>query len=394
MPDVGFADLVLLYRNIVFDGEGGGTLHVADDEVAATIRKVEADEATYDLTQISLVEPGPFSVGDDLRVNVGQPGGGLGELAADFDALFRMPGAAFAEPRDYYVVEPGYARGDEPLPAVLSRYRALLGVVDALREAASYVDLTARELVFIGDEKIVIPVSFRAADLPAGLEANAARLKRVFEDPLHGDEKTDLLSAAVVEITRGARRAERFRHLVANLEWICDEIEKGYRLFVSSFSYSKVRKEIETARLEYVGKIHKTIVDIQGQLLGIPVATIVVASQLKKPDGCDVAFWANGAVVLGAWIFVGLLWLAIRNQQHTLTAIAKEIGGQRARLESDYAAVREDLVGTFADLEKRITWHRWVLRIVLALAVLGAAGATTAWLLLTPSGSTVCLSGG
>lgn len=267
-------------------------------------------------------------------------------------------------------------------------------MVDALSEAASYVDLTARELVFIGDEKIVIPVSFRAADLPDGLEANAARLKRVFEDPLHGDEKTDLLSAAVVEITRGARRAERFRYLVANLEWICDEIEKGYRLFVSSFSYSKVRKEVETARLEYVGKIHKTIVDIQGQLLGIPVATIVVASQLKEPDGCDVAFWTNGAVVLGAWIFVGLLWLAIRNQQHTLTAIAKEIGGQKARLESDYAAVREDFVDTFADLEKRITWHRWVLRIVLALAVLGAAGATMAWLLLTPSGSTICLSGG
>jgi hypothetical protein len=391
MPDVGFADLVLLYRNIVFDGAGGGILHVADDDVAAAIRRVEADEATYDLTQISLVEPGAFAVGDHLQLNVGQPGGGLGELAADFDALFRMPGAAFSEPRDYYVIDPGYARDDEPAPDIIGRYRALLRVVDALREGASYVDLTARELVFIGDEKVVIPVSFRAADLPDGLEASAARLTRIFEDPLHGDEKIDLFSAAVVEITRGARRTERFRHLVANLDWICDQIEKGYRLFVSSFSFSKIRKEIETARLEYVGKIHKTIVDIQGQLLGIPVATIVVASQLKKPNGCDVVFWANGAVVLGAWTFIGLLWLAIRNQQHTLVTIGKEIGGQKARLESDYAAVKEDFVGTFADLEKRITWHRWVLRIVLALALLGAAGATWAWLMLTPSGSSVCL---
>ena len=394
MPDVGFADLVLLYRNIAFDGFGGGTVHVADDDVTATIRKVETDEATYDLTQISLVESGSFDVGDDLRVNVGQPCSSLGVLAADFDALFRMPGAAFAEPQDSYVIDPGYARNDEPMPDILGRYRALLGVVDTLREAASYVDLTARELVFISDEKIVIPVLFLAADLPDSLQANAARLKRVFEDPLHGDEKTDLLSAAVVEITRGTKRAERFRHLVANLEWICDEIEKGYRLFVSSFSYSKIRKEIETARLEYVGKIHKTIVDIQSQLLGIPVATIVVASQLKQPNGCDVAFWANIGVILGAWIFVGLLLLAIRNQQHTLEAIGKEIRGQKARLESDYSAVRDDFVGTFDDLEKRITWHRWVLRFVLALALLGSTGATWAWLMLTPTTSTACFIGG
>lgn len=228
--------------------------------------------------------------------------------------------------------------------------------------------------MFISDEKIVIPVLFLAADLPDSLQANAARLKRVFEDPLHGDEKTDLLSAAVVEITRGTKRAERFRHLVANLEWICDEIE--------------------TARLEYVGKIHKTIVDIQSQLLGIPVATIVVASQLKQPNGCDVAFWANIGVILGAWIFVGLLLLAIRNQQHTLEAIGKEIRGQKARLESDYSAVRDDFVGTFDDLEKRISWHRWVLRFVLALALLGSTGATWAWLMLTPTTSTACFIGG
>jgi hypothetical protein len=179
--------------------------------------------------------------------------------------------------------------------------------------------------------------------------------------------------------------------LISHLDQLCDEVEKGYRLFVSSFSYSKIRKEIETARLEYIGKIHKTLVDIQGQLLGIPVATIVVASQLKTPERCGLAFWTNAGVMLGAWIFVGLLWLAIRNQQHTLTAIEKEINGQNSRLERDYAAVRDDFVAIFDDLGGRITWHRRVLWFVLVLALSGAAGATYAWLRLTPSAYTACL---
>ena len=260
-----------------------------------------------------------------------------------------------------------------------------------LREAANYVSDLQRELVFIDDEKTVVPVIFSSADLSKGLVENAARLSRIFGEPLHGDEKTELVSAAVIQSVRSIRRAERFRHLISHLDQLCDEVEKGYRLFVSSFSYSKIRKEIETARLEYVGKIHKTLVDIQGQLLGIPVATIVVASQLKTPERCGLAFWTNAGVVLGAWIFVGLLWLAIRNQQHTLTAIEKEINGQNLRLERDYAAVRDDFVAVFDDLGGRITWHRWVLWFVLVLALSGAAGATYAWLRLTPSAYTACL---
>src|SRR3546814_18251560 len=91
-------------------------------------------------------------------------------------------------------------------------------------------------------------------------------LGRLFEDSLHGQEKADLLAAAVIELVRGQRQAKRSQFIIANLDSLCEEVEKGYRLFVSSFSYSKIRKEIETARLEYINKIHKTIVDIQGQL--------------------------------------------------------------------------------------------------------------------------------
>lgn len=392
MPKIGFADLVELYRHITFDGDGGGSLHVASQRVVDVMRLAEVDQATYDLTQISLIDADePLAVGSDVRVNVASPNRRLGELVRDFDALFRAPGSSFEEPDDYYVIDPGYARGDEPLPEVLLRYRSLLLVVAVLKEAATYVGVLERELVFIDDEKIVVPIAFSAADLPASIESDAARLRRLFDDPLHGDEKSGLVSAAVIEKVRGIRRADRFRHLIGSLDQVCDEVEKGYRLFVSSFSYSKIRKEIETARLEYIGKIHKTIVDIQGQLLGIPVAMIVVASQLKRSVGCGAAFWTNCAVLLGAWVFVGLLWVAVRNQRHTLDAIGAEVAGQKGRLERDHAAVRDDFIGTFHDLEDRIGWHRTALRIVFVLALAGGLLATAAFLMLSERGSAACL---
>lgn len=58
---------------------------------------------------------------------------------------------------------------------------------------------------------------------------------------------------------------------------ISERVASGYRLFASSFTYSKIRREVESAQAEFLARIHKTFVDIQGQLLGIPVATVVVA---------------------------------------------------------------------------------------------------------------------
>lgn len=394
MADVGFADLVEIYRYTRFDGNGGGTLTVANSGIAAILRSIEADQSLYDLTQVSLVEPGEPVVGSQVAINVAPPNLKLGILADTFEKLFLAPGAAFAEPVSYFVIDCSYASGDAPAPQLLLAYRAMLTVTARLREAASYVIELQRELVFIGTESVVVPIRFREADLTPSLIGAAGRLETLFADPLHAQEKAELLGAAVIELAGGQRIDRRFQFIVSNLERVCDEVEKGYRLFVSSFSYSKIRKEIETARLDYINKIHKTIVDIQGQLLGIPVATIVVASQLKLSKGCGTEFWTNCAVLLGAWIFIGLLWLAVRNQWHTLSMLAGEITGQRVRLSDDYAALSGDFFDVFDDLDARIKWHRQVLVGVSGLALAGAVLATVAFLMLTESGSARCLFGG
>ncbi|WP_294338076.1 hypothetical protein [uncultured Sphingomonas sp.] len=387
-----FDDLVEIYRHTQFGADGEGALTIASQAILDHLGAIDADPRLYDDVQIGLLDDAPPVLGAKVRIAVGHPRHSLGLLVRDFDALFQAPRAAFEEPSRYYVVDPGYASGDLPAPATLARYRALLDVVAILRDAASYVDEVQRELVFIGAEKTVVPIAFRAADLGTDLEENVARLKRVFHDPLHGDEKREILATAVVQLVGGLRQSVRFPHLVRNLDAVCDEVDKGYRLFVSSFSYSKIRDDVETARIEFVGKIHKTIVDIQGQLLGIPVATIVVASQMKSATGCGLPFWTNTAVLLGAWIFVALLAIAIVNQWHTLTVLDTEIRRQQQRITDDYALVSGEFADQFEDLIGRIWWHRAALGAVGGVAGLSALLATVAYLMLTARGSGACIA--
>ena len=90
------------------------------------------------------------------------------------------------------------------------------------------------------------------------------------------------MAEAVYELTAKLPSHKRFVSLLEQGEGLNDRLEKGYRLFFAAgFSYEKFRDEIESARVEYAGKIHKVFSDIQNQLLGIPVATIIVATQMK-----------------------------------------------------------------------------------------------------------------
>ncbi|WP_183948006.1 hypothetical protein [Sphingomonas desiccabilis] len=109
---------------------------------------------------------------------------------------------------------------------------------------------------------------------------------------LHIAERLKMLQATdrMVGIMRTDMRPD---YLIRDLKRLADEVGKRYRLFTSSFSYLKIRNDVETARLDFVGKIQKSSVVIRGQLLGIPVSTIVIGSQQRKVTGCDVTFWPD-----------------------------------------------------------------------------------------------------
>ena len=135
-------------------------------------------------------------------------------------------------------------------------------------------------------------------------------------------------------------------------------------MYAAGFSYDKLKDTVEAARVEYIGKIHKVLSDIQNQLLGIPVATIIVATQMKVAPGFGTEFLVNSAVLLGCWVFAILTLLLLRNQQHTLSVLKEEITRQKRQLEKEYAPVAGNLNGTFKSLESRALTQQIVLWVI------------------------------
>lgn len=389
-----FERLLELYHHVAFDAEGDeGVLTIASPDLLSDILEIEADDRVAADTGVApLVDRSKLVLGASVRVQLGRPRLALGVLARTWDDFLLSPGARFKEPKRFFVVEGRVDGAVAPVPAQLAAYRLILKVVARLGEAAAYIDEQREEIVYFDERKIVLPIRFKVADAARMNAADAEALLGQFRDDLHSDQKLGILADAVIRLIIVQPVDERFGYLLRNLDALNAALVDGYRLYASSFSYAKIRGELEAAQLEYMSKIHKTLIDIQNQLLGIPVATIVVASQLKDAKGCGVEFWTNSGVLAGAWTFVILLLLAIINQWHTLSAISRDIGAQKERLERDFRDVSSAFADIFTRLNRRIIWQHMVLFVVAAVAVIGATFASYAFVRLTQEPFVTCLA--
>ncbi|GAN82154.1 hypothetical protein [Acidocella aminolytica] len=381
MPRLRFEQLLGLYRDIDFDPQGNqGSLNLLTVEQIADLQLIESDDSACEDANLSVLsDPSTLAIGQKVRVHVGSPRISLGLLVRSVDDLLKTPEARITEPAAYFVVDGRIEPQTSPTPTTIAAYRKVLAIVALFSKAAAYLDQTRQELVFVHEGKVVVPVRYDVAVLDRISQAAIDALLENFKDDVHQDQKLAILENAIVQMVEARPSPQRFTYILDNLDALLETVRQGYRLFASSFSYTKIRGEVEAAKADYVAKIHKTLIDIQGQLLGIPVATIIVASQLKSSQTCGVEFWTNVAVVAGAWVFLALLIIAIINQWVTLGAIDDDIKSQRQRLEKDYAAISSQFISIYRGLANRVSWHRKALIGIGAIAVVGAFFATFAF---------------
>jgi hypothetical protein len=198
-----------------------------------------------------------------------------------------------------------------------------------------------------------------------------SRLLESFENDTHRDQKLAILAKSVQTACNAAKPKERFGLLLEHLPELQKSFCEGYRLFVADFSYDKIVNQLEVAKLEEIGKIHKTFADIQNQILGIPVATIVVATQMKAASTVGYEFWVNTAVLVGCWVFAILSFFVLRNQLHTLNAIRDEIARKKQQMIIDYKPVEDLITQSFPFLETRLNTQRRAFYVVNFILVVG-----------------------
>ncbi|WP_122039141.1 hypothetical protein [Asaia bogorensis] len=371
---VTWVDLLEIYQNSIWIDEDTANLTVANDRIRITLERLESSDLLHNSADIALInDQTVVSINSVVAIRIGVPRRGLGLLVKDWDALFASSLNRMREPKSFFIRSDKTSNETAPPTETLNRYRATTRLVKLLTDAALFSDEQQGKIVFYGDTRIEVPVKFVARDLEAIDISKVDSLTNELEGDLHAEQRLGIFADAVMELAVGQSPDTRFSYLMRNVGELVQRVKDGYRLFASSFSYSKIRGELEKTQSEYVTRIHKTFSDIQGQLLGLPVASVVVATQLKSSSTCDSSLWSNVAVVFGACLFAALLLAACLNQWMTLNAISREIGEQRRKFDSEFKEIEDIFLYSFKKISCRIVWQRSILCLAIILSIVSAA---------------------
>ncbi|EOG8379548.1 hypothetical protein [Pseudomonas aeruginosa] len=378
-----FNRLAVIYSDITFGAQSReGDLTIKNDDQLQSLKSLLAEPREYALFLLPERPTDALKVGETIRLRADDPRTGIGLLADEFDDVLNFPQGRIREPRFYLIPVAWASTGNAP-PDQVQRYRHVLSLVKLLEECSAYLDKENQELVFIDDGKFIIPVTFSSRDLPKLDIASLQVLITRFGEDTHREQKITILAKSVQRICGAKPPQQRFADLLDRIPEVLKQFDEGYRLFVADFSYDKVLDQMETAKLEELAKIHKTFADVQNQILGIPVATIIVATQLKETDAINAIFWVNTAVLVGVWVFVVLTWLVMRNQLHTLDALDNEIQRKKVKIEKEYAPIRDVVGSIFPQLEARLRTQRCAFRTVDVVVTIGLILAHIMYFLLT-----------
>ena len=108
---------------------------------------------------------------------------------------------------------------------------------------------------------------------------------------------------------------------------------------MDKFSFEDFKHKIEDEKREYLLKINKIFSDMQNQLLTLPIASVIAASQMSKVGGFGDGV-KNIALLLGVYIFAYMIRIFAHNQEDSLDAMRSEIEIKKKEIQlkehSDY----------------------------------------------------------
>lgn len=381
---VKFSDLLEIYRSVGSLDSGVGFLNITEQPLLDAI-KLLAHEDNADDSGISILsgDPDSLEVGQRIKVEVTPPRTGLGVFALDFDDYLKAPEAKLSERNNYYIHELSFFSKDEDVPVEVFNYRKLLIFIESIGAAAHYLDHRKEEAVFFNSGRYVIPIIYSKADILSVDSQVLSDLIEFCQSEPHASQKKAIFTETIVKFTTDLPAQCRFKYLIKNIALLLETLILGYDSFASSFTYEKVRDELELLKLDMTIKIHKAISDIQGQILGIPVATVLAVSQMKETKLLDAQFIYNTALMLGVIFFSALMIGFIWNQKLTLDSIEEEVVRLRDKYKQKMSSAQPAFVNIFKSLCDRLVLQYLAIYLVLALLLVAFSASLVFYFVFT-----------
>lgn len=240
----------------------------------------------------------------------------------------------YFEDIDYIYTPTDFHRIDDSVASsVVKNYLKSVSLYNLLKTQADHSSRNATNdetIYFLGSKKISIINNLTVNEKTSLNNLSAFEINYINSN-IHKDAIkniiTDSLNSFYID------KEVSFNQICSDFDLIYDVIKNNYDVYISQFTFEKIKKEVEKFRTESITRINKAFSDIQMQIIAIPASLIVVASNLKT--GSSFSFITNTIILLGALFFTIAVFIMCENQNDTLDNIKHEIDAQEKEFTKD-----------------------------------------------------------
>ncbi|WP_139309789.1 hypothetical protein [Teredinibacter haidensis] len=318
-------------------------------QVTGILSKKDYKNCKDELQKFDLI----LNVKDETReIEFNLPSESDALFAKDMDDLLIAPSRLLSLPKNFYLADIDYffSGESESLPDLVRGYMDASKFASTLNNISDHSLPLVPKAIFLQGEKLELSLTYSSSDLVI-LEGLDKFILDFVEAEIHKDQKATIIKGVLIEMLKN-NEIDRLTVscLMKRFSEFLERVNANYQLYVSEFSFEKIKEQVESEKFEFTLKLNKVFSDIQNQLLAIPIALVLVSSQMKLANGLS---FINMSIWCGVLIFGIFMSLLIRNQRSTLNAIKLEIGSQWNSIQDKHKFVANRLSANYSYLKSR-----------------------------------------
>ncbi|MBL7789861.1 MAG: hypothetical protein JNL75_08560 [Chitinophagales bacterium] len=268
----------------------------------------------------------------------------------------------------FYIKEIDYLSDETSIaPSILENYKTNLLLIEILMFCSDYQKSVSNEIelfFYRFDKGITLKLNYNKEDLENFNIKNSDLISINTQINETEDKKQLFINELINELSKNG---STYKHLIQNWFTIIDNFGKSYRLFISEFSFEKIK----SASIEYFQKINDRIYDtlnkLSGYIFGIPIGYIFL---LNNFDFKGEHFIKDSALlVLGISFFILVWFIFLNNIENAIKSIELDIQRFKDRIKND--STLGEIMSEIQNIEsidiKKQKRKLWIIRIVTIL---------------------------
>lgn len=300
----------------------------------------------------------------------------------------------FSAPEKFYIKELQFQYPKSVENEVINSYFTIIKLATCISSLARFVSEEPVKTAYLIQDKLAVAVPLiYDNDVIQTSNPKLDNIQNFVEEINAHTERKKIFTKELIDfLLEETEEDKRFSYLFGNFDKFYQKCEAAYAFFLSDFSYSKLKLELESAILDYSKNIRAIINDSQTKLIAIPAAFIIGSTQLDLENGLSLK---NFLITTSSFVFSILIEIFLRNQESSvkifkdnisnykltfslknLDHAEKEAKTLQSIIKISFQAIDEELRRQFSRL-KLIRIINWGTSVFLILIVVGLIMSTT-----------------